>query len=66
VRVEGGLKLERVLSTSIDTIAEAPFSIASTGPSARPRRTLKHNDTFAVFDSHGRRVSRRARRTIRS
>jgi hypothetical protein len=38
---------------SIDTIAEAPFYIASTGPSARPRRTLKHDDTFAVFDSHG-------------
>ena len=53
MRVEGGLKLARVLSTSIGIIAEAPFSIASTGPSARPRRTLKHNDTFAVFDSHG-------------
>jgi glycogen debranching enzyme len=36
-----------------DTIAEAPFYIPSTGPSARPRRTLKHGDTFAVFDSHG-------------
>jgi glycogen debranching enzyme len=36
-----------------DTIAEAPFYIPSTGPSARPRRTLKHDDTFAVFDSHG-------------
>ena len=34
-------------------MAEAPFYIASTGPSARPRRTLKHDDTFAVFDSHG-------------
>jgi glycogen debranching enzyme len=37
----------------LDTIAEAPFYIPSTGPSARPRRTLKHDDTFAVFDSHG-------------
>jgi glycogen debranching enzyme len=36
-----------------DTIAEAPFYIPSTGPSARLRRTLKHGDTFAVFDSHG-------------
>src|ERR1700732_1636961 len=36
-----------------DTIAEAPFYIPSTGPSARLRRTLKHADTFAVFDSHG-------------
>ncbi len=24
-----------------------------TGPSARPRRTLKHDDTFVVLDSHG-------------
>ena len=38
---------------SIDIVAETPLHIASTGPSARPRRTLKHNDTFAVFDSHG-------------
>ena len=38
---------------SIDTMAEAPFYIASTAPSARPRRTLKHDDTFAVFDSQG-------------
>jgi glycogen debranching enzyme len=38
---------------SIDATAEAPFYIATTGPSARPRRTLKHADTFAVFDSHG-------------
>ena len=32
---------------------DALFSIAATGPPSRPRRTLKHNDTFAVFDSHG-------------
>jgi glycogen debranching enzyme len=38
---------------TIDTTVEAPFYIASTVPSARPRRTLKHGDTFAVFDSHG-------------
>jgi glycogen debranching enzyme len=38
---------------ALDTIAEAPFYIPSTGPSARPRRTLKHADTFAVFDAHG-------------
>ena len=40
-------------SGALDAIAEAPFYIPSTGPSARPRRTLKHGDTFAVFDSHG-------------
>ena len=38
---------------SIDIVAETPLHIASTGPSSRPRRTLKHDDTFAVFDSHG-------------
>ena len=32
---------------------EAPFYIPATGAPARPRRNLKHNDTFAVFDSHG-------------
>jgi glycogen debranching enzyme len=32
---------------------EAPFYIPAKGPISRPRRTLKHNDTFAVLDSHG-------------
>ena len=32
---------------------EARFYIPATGSPTRPRRTLKHNDTFAVFDSHG-------------
>ena len=38
-----------------DAIAagEAPFYIPATAPPSRPRRTLKHNDTFAVFDNHG-------------
>jgi glycogen debranching enzyme len=35
------------------TPAEIPFSIPATGAETRPRCTLKHNDTFAVFDSHG-------------
>ena len=35
------------------TPGEAPFYIPATGSASRPRRTLKHNDTFAVFDSHG-------------
>src|SRR3954454_24292683 len=37
----------------IDPIAEAPFYIPVTGPAARPRRSLKHDDTFVVLDSHG-------------
>jgi glycogen debranching enzyme len=36
-----------------DTIPEAPFYIPATGPATRPRRTLKHDDTFLVLDSHG-------------
>jgi glycogen debranching enzyme len=32
---------------------EASFYIPATNLPARPHRTLKHNDTFAVFDSHG-------------
>src|SRR5262245_2111288 len=36
-----------------DTTSEAPFYIPATGPSTRPRRTLKDGDTFAVLDSHG-------------
>jgi len=32
---------------------EAPFYIPAIGSTARPRVTLKHDDTFAVFDSHG-------------
>jgi glycogen debranching enzyme len=34
-------------------VGEAPFYIPATGSPARPRCTLKHNDTFAVFDNHG-------------
>ena len=38
---------------SLDTVPEATFYIPATGPATRPRRTLKHDDTFAVLDSHG-------------
>jgi glycogen debranching enzyme len=34
-------------------IGEAPFYIPATGSPFRPRCTLKHDDTFAVFDNHG-------------
>ena len=33
--------------------AESPFYIPMTGPASRPRRSLKHDDTFIVLDSHG-------------
>jgi glycogen debranching enzyme len=36
-----------------EAIQEAPFYIPATGPATRPRRTLKHGDTFLVIDAHG-------------
>src|SRR6516162_11133121 len=36
-----------------EIVPEAPFYIPATGPATRPRRTLKHDDTFVVLDSHG-------------
>jgi glycogen debranching enzyme len=38
---------------SVEQVAESPFYIPMTGPAARPRRSLKHDDTFIVLDSHG-------------
>src|SRR5882757_9386772 len=34
-------------------IVETPFYIPATDSPSRPTRTLKHGDTFAVFDDHG-------------
>ena len=36
-----------------ELVEESPFYIPMTGPAARPRRSLKHDDTFVVLDSHG-------------
>ncbi len=41
------------LESLLDTVDDSPYYILATGPSSRPRRTLKHGDTFAVLDSHG-------------
>ena len=38
---------------TVETVMESPFYIPMTGPAARPRRSLKHDDTFIVLDSHG-------------
>jgi glycogen debranching enzyme len=38
---------------TVETVLESPFYIPMTGPAARPRRSLKHDDTFIVLDSHG-------------
>src|SRR5499426_4010147 len=37
----------------IEQAAESPFYIPMTGPATRPRRSLKHDDTFILLDSHG-------------
>lgn len=34
-------------------VAEEPFYIPATASPSRPRRTLKHGDSFAIVDSHG-------------
>jgi glycogen debranching enzyme len=38
---------------TVEQPIESPFYIPMTGPAARPRRSLKHDDTFIVLDSHG-------------
>src|SRR3984893_766395 len=40
-------------SREAEAVMESPFYIPMTGPAARPRRSLKHDDTFIVLDSHG-------------
>ena len=40
-------------SREAEMVLESPFYIPMTGPAARPRRSLKHDDTFIVLDSHG-------------
>jgi len=41
------------MAEPFEPVAEQPFYIPMTGPAARPRRSLKHDDTFIVLDSHG-------------
>jgi glycogen debranching enzyme len=50
------MTIEAMTQTKIreaETVLESPFYIPMTGPAARPRRSLKHDDTFIVLDSHG-------------
>jgi glycogen debranching enzyme len=47
------MTLAHVGVSSIDNAPEAQFYIPAVGPASRPRRTLKHDDTFVVVDSHG-------------
>ncbi len=45
--------IQIMAARTVETVSESPFYIPMTGPAARPRRSLKHNDTFIVLDSHG-------------
>jgi glycogen debranching enzyme len=45
--------MEAVAAPLVELFPEAPFYISATGPASRPRRTLKHDDTFVVVDAHG-------------
>src|SRR5438552_3365590 len=38
---------------AVELVSDSPFYIPMTGPAARTRRSLKHDDTFIVLDSHG-------------
>jgi glycogen debranching enzyme len=42
-----------LIDDEISDPTETPFYIPATDSPSRPRRTLKHGDTFAVFDDHG-------------
>lgn len=42
-----------VASCGMEMASETRFYIPATDAPARPRRNLKHDNTFAVFDSHG-------------
>src|SRR5437763_12689575 len=43
----------QLANRAIELVTEQPFYIPMTGPAASPRRSLKHDDTFIVLDSHG-------------
>jgi glycogen debranching enzyme len=43
----------QMAARTVELVSESPFYIPMTGPAARPRRSLKHDDTFIVLDSHG-------------
>jgi len=45
--------LTQTTAREVEVVLESPFYIPMTGPAARPRRSLKHDDTFIVLDSHG-------------
>ena len=45
--------MQQPAHSSVESIPEEPFAVAATASTTRPRRTLKHGDTFILVDSHG-------------
>ncbi|MGB9366012.1 MAG: amylo-alpha-1,6-glucosidase [Xanthobacteraceae bacterium] len=43
----------QIKANEVDAPAESEFSVLATAPASRPRRALKHGDTFIVTDSFG-------------
>ncbi len=48
-----GQAVKQAIVSSANAPSEASYSIHVTGPAQRPRRSLKHNDTFLVGDADG-------------
>ena len=51
--IEAMTQVTQMTIREVEVVLESPFYIPMTGPAARPRRSLKHDDTFIVLDSHG-------------
>ncbi len=47
------MAIEAATAPVVESVPEAPFYIPATGPATRPRRSLKHGESFVVLDSHG-------------
>ena len=45
--------MQQPAHSSVQSIPEEPYAVAATASTARPRRTLKHGDTFGLFDQYG-------------
>src|SRR5205807_9707441 len=43
----------KAILSLVDAVAEDPFYIPATALASRPRRILKHGDSFLVLDSYG-------------
>jgi hypothetical protein len=56
VKLEGEMSTKSAAKANlslVEAVAEDPFYIPATALTSRPRRILKHGDSFVVLDSHG-------------